>query len=565
MYIIPLKRLLVDAIQACPFQKPDRWDVFVKNHRKLLIGFHTGFQECHHMAWTMDLVGVLLRKGLRQRLTAGHEGRKVRSNARQLALRNGNGILYEATLTKTPGSIHIAENIGLDSNDCSHAHYLLLRQYALIMASKLCTVPSTALTIATTYEESSGRVFRWPDPPPLCTTDKMKTQLCWKKSAKPKTPTQQWYKYRKAYPEVKVHDGITYVGILAKPGMPYVLLLGEHHPITCTDNSRLLSQPAVMNELLKDGDHFLLEAPPISHENLARGYGTNNRINLLRTELQPCLRAEWVKGKDLYAHGYNGNPSGTMRGSRRQELVSCKYHTDLKNVHFHWLDYGMFSELASNNIRTQVIRCRYLDLEKLKSVPEYKEDAITMIHNSLVHSLLDKEKPPCWKMQQEECDRNADSAGGTCVWDDKGLESQNAFSWSSVTKLRPKCRSMYDYVHNELHKPKCSQFQMPDPEELAKWFVNMLIYRLDVHDTPNTARSQNFYMRRFVMDFYTLLRMFREFTTPAKRCIVYAGTSHSNGLAALLRDTQGYQMLYEYVDNRTLQRMKKEPCRSVTI
>ena len=372
-------------------------------------------------------------------------------------------------------------------------------------------------------------------------------------------PAPLYDEYRKAYPEVKVYDGITYVGILAKPGMPYVLLLGEHHPITCTDNSRLISKPAVMHELLKDGDHFLLESPPISHENLANGYGTNNRMNLLRTELQPCLRAEWVKGKYLYARG---SPSGTMHGSRRQGLVSCKYHTAQKNVHFHWLDYGMFSELSNNIRRTQVIRCRYLDLEKLKSVPEYKGAAITMIQNSLVHSLLDNEKPPCWKMRQEECYRNADSAGGTCVWDSKGLESQNAFSWSSVIRLRPKCRSMYDYVHNQLHKPKCSQFQMPESGELAKWFVNMLISRMDGHKTPNEATLQNFYMRRFVMDFYTLLRMFREFTKPAKRCIVYAGTSHSKRLAALLRDTQGYQMLH--VDNRTFT-MKKEPCRSITI
>ena len=45
------------------------------------------------------------------------------------------------------------------------------------------------------------------------------------------------------------------------------------------------------------------------------------------------------------------------------------------------------------------------------------------------------------------------------------------------------------------------------------------------------------------MDFYTLLRMFRQFDQPAKRCIVYAGADHSTDLADLLVETQGYCVL----------------------
>ena len=97
---------------------------------------------------------------------------------------------------------------------------------------------------------------------------------------------------------------------------------------------------------------------------------------------------------------------------------------------------------------------------------------------------------------------------------------------------------MYDYIHHELQKEKCDGFQMPTPEALAEWFVSELV--------DKNLKWQNFHIIRRIMDFYTLLRMFRKFAPPAKRCIVYAGASHSRALEKLLVDTQGYIVLDKY-------------------
>ena len=105
--------------------------------------------------------------------------------------------------------------------------------------------------------------------------------------------------YRKEYPEVTVNDGITYTCILAKPGMPYVLLLGENHNIECEDSSRIVSQPAVMHELLKDGDHFLLEDEALNHSNINTTLHSTIRIHKLRQELRQCLSTKWKEGKEL--------------------------------------------------------------------------------------------------------------------------------------------------------------------------------------------------------------------------------------------------------------------------
>ena len=133
--------------------------------------------------------------------------------------------------------------------------------------------------------------------------------------------------------------------------------------------------------------------------------------------------------------------------------------------------------------------------------------------------------------------RNTDFPGGTCVFDNKGVEYQNEKDWLKATNPnRPKkCRSIYDYIHHELHKEKGEGFQMPTPEALAEWFVSGL------EDT--NLKWQNFHIVRDIMDVYTLLRMFRKFAQPAKRCIVYAGANHSEALAKLLVDTQEYVIL----------------------
>ena len=231
--------------------------------------------------------------------------------------------------------------------------------------------------------------------------------------------------YRETYPEVKVHDGITYTCLLAKPGMPYVLLLGENHDIECEDSSRIVSQPAVMHELLKDGDHFLLEDKALNHSNINTSYSTTRRINKLRQELKQCLSATWKEGKGL-------DPDAETR--------TCKYQTDNKKVHFHWLDYGMYwddkldikncdSTLSYVGDHDECLECpehaapeqcqddekcdwkdgkcialeptgfqvipQGIDKHKLDSDATYRKEVTTMIQNSLVHSLLDQEKPPC--------------------------------------------------------------------------------------------------------------------------------------------------------------------------
>ena len=133
--------------------------------------------------------------------------------------------------------------------------------------------------------------------------------------------------------------------------------------------------------------------------------------------------------------------------------------------------------------------------------------------------------------------RNHEFPGGTCVFDNKGVEYQNEKDWLKATNPnRPKkCRSIYDYIHHELHKEKCEGFQMPTPEALAEWFVSRV--------RGYSLKWQNFFTIRNIMDVYTLLRMFRKFAQPAKRCIVYAGALHSEALAKLLVDTQEYVIL----------------------
>ena len=87
---------------------------------------------------------------------------------------------------------------------------------------------------------------------------------------------------------------------------------------------------------------------------------------------------------------------------------------------------------------------------------------------------------------------------------------------------------------------------MPTPEALAEWFVSRL------EDT--NLKWQIFSIIRRIRDVYTLLRMFRKFDQPAKRCIVYAGDQHSTALAKLLVDTQGYVILDEkYMDDEVAQ------------
>ena len=179
-----------------------------------------------------------------------------------------------------------------------------------------------------------------------------------------------------------------------------------------------------------------------------------------------------------------------------------------------------------------------IDKRKLDTNTAYREEVTTMIKNSLVHSLLDLEKPACKDLGKGEClgYRNQEFPGSTCVFDNNGVEYQNTQKW--YVSQPSKCRSMYDYIHHELHKPKCEGFQMPTPEALAEWFVSGL------EDT--NLKWQNFHIIRRIMDVYTLLRMFRKFDQPAKRCIVYAGANHSKALAKLLVDTQGYVILDKY-------------------
>ena len=326
--------------------------------------------------------------------------------------------------------------------------------------------------------------------------------------------------YRQEYPEVKVTDGITYSCILAKPGMPYVLLIGENHNIECKDSSRILSNPAVMNELLKDGDHFLLEDQAQNHDTITKKYSTTSRIAKLREELKHCLSAKWIEGKEL---------------SREADTGMCKYHTDNKKVQFHWLDYGMgWKDKLTDDLTGLHVIPQGIDKHKLDSDEEERNKVKRMIQNSLVHSLLDQDKPPCKDLGEHEClgYRNADFPGGACVFDNKGVEYQNETNWFDAILRSDKCRSIYDYIHNELHKPKCEGFQMPTPEALAEWFVSGV--------TDDNLTWQNFHIIRRIMDFYTLLRMFRKFVEPAKRCIVYAGADHSKALAKLLVDTQEY-------------------------
>lgn len=386
--------------------------------------------------------------------------------------------------------------------------------------------------------------------------------------------------YRETYPEMKVHDGITYTCILAKPGMPYVLLLGENHNIECEDSSRILSQTAVMDELLKDGDHFLLEDPQQDHARIIGDQWIDpadlSRINTLRQELSHCLGAKWKEKKELYPDA---------------ETRTCKYQTENKQVQFHWLDYGLGwdNELDIKNCDSTLSdygkdkecrecpthaseqcqadekcswkdgKCIALDPTGLQVIPQgidkhkldsdatYRKEVTTMIQNSLVYSLLDTELRqkgsletlPCRHLDEEDCVgyRNHEFPGGTCVFDNKGVEYQNEKVWlTAYHPNRPKkCRSMYDYIHHELRKPKCEGFQMPTPEALAEWFVS------EVPD--ENLRWQNFHIIRRIMEVYTLLRMFRKFAQPAKRCIVYAGSNHSKALAKLLVDTQGYVIL----------------------
>ena len=340
--------------------------------------------------------------------------------------------------------------------------------------------------------------------------------------------------YRQEYPEVKVKDGITYTCILAKAGMPYVLLIGENHNIECKDSSRILSNPAVMNELLKDGDHFLLEDQAQNHYTITEKYSTTSRLGKLREELKHCLNAKWIEGKNL---------------SREADTGMCKYHTDNKKVQFHWLDYGIDwkDELTDDLTGLQVIP-QGIDKHKLDSDAAYRKEVKTMIHNSLVHSVLDQEKPPCKDLEDDECldYRNADFPGGTCVFDNKGVEYQNETNWFDAILRSNKCRSIYDYIHNELHKPKCEGFQMPTQQALAEWFVS------EIKD--NNLHWQNFHIIRRIMDFYTLLRMFRKFVEPAKRCIVYAGADHSKALAKLLVNTQEYVIVDKQDPRKDLRR-----------
>ena len=326
--------------------------------------------------------------------------------------------------------------------------------------------------------------------------------------------------YRQEYPEVKVKDGITYTCILAKPGMPYVLLIGENHNIECKDSSRILSNPAVMHELLKDGDHFLLEDQAQNHYTITEKYLYTHRIDKLRKELKHCLSAKWIEGKTL---------------SREAVTETCKYNTVNKKVQFHWLDYGMgWKDKLTDDLTGLHVIPQGIDKHKLDSDEEERNKVKRMIQNSLVHSLLDQDKPPCKDLGEHEClgYRNADFPGGACVFDNKGVEYQNETNWFDAILRSDKCRSIYDYIHNELHKPKCEGFQMPTPEALAEWFVSRV--------TDDNLTWQNFHIIRRIMDFYTLLRMFRKFVEPAKRCIVYAGADHSKALAKLLVDTQEY-------------------------
>ena len=153
-----------------------------------------------------------------------------------------------------------------------------------------------------------------------------------------------------------------------------------------------------------------------------------------------------------------------------------------QKVQFHWLDYGMgWKDKLTDDLTGLHVIPQGIDKHKLDSDATYRKEVTTMIQNSLVHSLLDLEEPACkdlgkggtWLEKRREClgYRNQEFPGGTCVFDNKGVEYQNTKNWREVV-LPPKCRSMYDYIHHELHKEKCEGFQMPTPEALAEWFVS---------------------------------------------------------------------------------------------
>jgi hypothetical protein len=356
--------------------------------------------------------------------------------------------------------------------------------------------------------------------------------------------------YRAIYPEVKIYDGIVYKCILAKEGMPYVLLIGERHNVLCKDTSRVISHPEVVRELLRPGDHFLLEDLPPEPKDVAN--------------IQQLIH---------YVRDTSSSPVPLDQLSRM-----FRQRRSPPNVQFHWLDYGWgwldfeADQRADKRRRACAamkqpdecrkdplcvwsgVTCHSLPMG-LQAIPDYPDflqliggeevDApAAILERTLISALLDTDT--C-KVDQKTCEdvgHSKDYITGSCVWD----------------TVDATCRSIFGHIHRELEKEKCAGYQPVTADVLASELVQCLMQEKD-----KSYSSLNFSALRWTMDVYSLFRMFRKFRTPAKRCIVYAGDFHSINLRHLLVGTQGYRVLEDGYFKLTDRLSADEPCQAFVL
>jgi hypothetical protein len=90
------------------------------------------------------------------------------------------------------------------------------------------------------------------------------------------------------------------------------------------------------------------------------------------------------------------------------------------------------------------------------------------------------------------------------------------------------------HIVREMAKQKCDGFTPLAPADLE-----------DCLRGSRTVLSP-FVIARFELDVYAVLRMFRKFTpSAAKRCIVYAGKQHIDGISKILQVSQQYDVVTE--------------------
>ena len=273
----------------------------------------------------------------------------------------------------------------------------------------------------------------------------------------------------------------------------------------------MISNTEVLRKLLDPDDYFFLEndAYEDNQSQSDKLYQntqwdscqidvTKKSMNKLRVRLFRCLAQQY-----------------------KNDTTKCKFPG-----RYNWVDFKSFKADNSKRIMPQNI----LDSirEKCKAKQETELQDLVKPFTTKIATSNHHPSACTGKTDRDAC------RGDTNKWADCTFDEPNS------------CTPVFDILFKEMSKDKATGFKPPTAENMARCLAKTLIYKY--HEEDNNR--PNFACLRWLMDLYTLYRMFRNFNPPPKRLVVYAGFAHSKNLCHLLQHTQGYTVLHQYERTR---------------